>query len=37
MQDLINQSSANPDAMKDAGFRAKFYSKLNSLDYASLS
>lgn len=37
MQDLINQASANPDAMKDAGFRAKFYSKLNSLDYASLS
>ena len=37
MQDLINQASANPDAMKDAGFRARFYSKLNSLDYAGLS
>lgn len=37
MQDLINEASTNPDMMKDAGFRAKFYNRLNSLDYAGLS
>lgn len=37
MQDLINEAAADPDSMKDAGFRARFYGRLNSLDYAELS
>lgn len=37
MEDLINEAAINPDKMKDAGFRARFYSRLNSLDYAGLS
>lgn len=37
MQDLINEAAADPDSMKDAGFRARFYGRLNSLDYAGLS
>lgn len=37
MQDLINEAAADPDSMKDAEFRARFYGRLNSLDYAELS
>lgn len=37
MQDLIDQMSSNPDLMKDAGYRAMFYGRLNNLDYAGLS
>ena len=37
MSDLINQAATDPDRMKDAGFRAQFYNRLNSLNYAGLS
>lgn len=37
MQDLLDEAAADPNSMKDPGFRARFYSKLNNLDYSSLS
>lgn len=37
VSDLIEQAAANPDLMKDAGFRMQFQSRINNLDYASLS
>lgn len=37
MQNLINEAVTNPDAMKDASFRARFYSGLNSIDYFHLA
>ena len=37
MSDLINQAATDPDRMRDAGFRAQFYNRLNSLNYAGLS
>lgn len=37
MNDLITEASTDPDKLKDAGFRARFYGRLNSLDYAELS
>lgn len=37
MSDLINQAASDPDAMKDPGFRARFYSRLNGLNYAGLA
>lgn len=37
MQDAINQLATNPEALKDAGFRASLQSLINSTDYASLS
>lgn len=36
-QDELNEIVNNPDAMKDAGFRARLNQKLNNLDYATLS
>ncbi len=37
MQDLINEAVTNPDAMKDASFRSRFYAGLNSIDYFHLA
>lgn len=37
MSDLINQAATDPDKMKDPGFRAQFYGRLNSLNYAGLA
>lgn len=37
MQDLIDQMASNPDSIKDASVRSRFYGRLNSLDYAGLS
>lgn len=37
MQDLIDEMSSNPDFIKDAANRSRFYGRLNSLDYAGLS
>lgn len=37
MKDLINEAVINPDAMKDASFRSRFYSGLNSIDYFHLA
>lgn len=37
MNDLITEVSADPDKLKDAGFRARFYGRLNNLNYAELS
>lgn len=37
LKDLIEEASTNPDAMKDAGFRSKLQSRINSLDYSKLS
>ena len=36
-QDLIDIAVNNPDAMKDASFRAKLNQRFNNLDYAALS
>lgn len=36
-QDLIDTAVNNPDAMKDASFRAKLNQRFNNLDYATLS
>lgn len=36
-QDLIDTAVNNPDAMKDASFRAKLNQRFNNLDYAALS
>lgn len=36
-QDAINQMASNPDALKDAAFRANLQSLVNSVDYAALS
>lgn len=35
--DLIEAAAANPDLMKDANFRASLQSRINNLDYISLS
>lgn len=37
MQDLLNEVQTNPDALKDASFRARLYGRINSLDYSGLS
>lgn len=37
LQDLINEAATNPDAMKDASFRSRFYTGLNSIDYIHLA
>lgn len=37
VQDSISQIAQNPDAMKDASFRANLQSLINSTDYSSLS
>lgn len=37
VQNAINQIANNPDAMKDASFRANLQSLINSTDYSSLS
>lgn len=37
VQNAINQITNNPDAMKDASFRANLQSLINSTDYSSLS
>lgn len=37
VQDAISQIAQNPDAMKDASFRANLQSLINSTDYSSLS
>ncbi len=36
-QDILQEAANNPNAMKDAAFRAKINQRLNNLDYASLS
>ena len=35
--DLVQEAAANPDAMKDANFRARLQQRINSLDYSALS
>lgn len=35
--DLVQEASTNPDAMKDANFRARLQQRINSLDYGYLS
>ena len=37
LQGLINEAAANPDIMKDASFRSRFYTGLNSIDYLHLA
>lgn len=37
VQDAINQIVSNPDALKDAGFRANLQSIISNTDYGSLS
>lgn len=37
MNDLITEASTDPDKLKDAGFRARLYGRLNNLNYAELS
>lgn len=37
IRDLIDEAATNPDAMKDANFRARLYSRIANLDYATLS
>lgn len=37
LSDLVQEASANPDAMKDASFRSRLQSRINNLDYSSLS
>lgn len=37
MQPLIEEMAADPDRIKDSGFRARLQSQLNSIDYAGLS
>lgn len=37
ISDLIEKAAANPELIKDSGFRMQFQSRINNLDYASLS
>lgn len=37
IRDLIDEAATNPDAMKDANFRARLNSRIANLDYATLS
>ena len=37
IRDLIDEAATNPDAMKDANFRARVNSRIANLDYATLS
>lgn len=37
LSDLINEAAVNPDALKDASFRSRFYTGLNSIDYLHLA
>lgn len=37
IRDLIDEAATNPDAMKDANFRARLNSRLANLDYVTLS
>lgn len=37
MSDLITQASADPDRMKDPGFRSQLYARLNGINYSALS
>ena len=37
MQDLIDEMASDPDFIKDAANRSRFYSRLNGLDYTGLS
>lgn len=37
LSDVIQEAASNPDALKDAGFRSRFQSKINNLDYSTLS
>lgn len=37
IKDLIDEAATNPDAMKDANFRARLNSRVANLDYATLS
>lgn len=37
LSDLVEQAATNPDAMKDANFRSRLQSRINNLDYATLS
>lgn len=37
VSDLIEEAATNPDAMKDANFRSRLQSRINNLDYATLS
>lgn len=37
MQDLLDEMDTNPDAIKDSNWRSRLYSRLNNLDYSSLS
>ena len=37
MSDLISSAAADPDRIKDPGFRVQLYSRLNGLNYAGLS
>lgn len=37
IRDLIDEAATNPDAMKDANFRARWNSRIANLDYATLS
>lgn len=35
--DLVQEAAANPDAMKDANFRARLQQRINNIDYGYLS
>lgn len=37
IRDLIDEAATNPDAMKDANFRARLNSRIANLDYVTLS
>lgn len=37
IRDLIDEAATNPDAMRDANFRARLNSRIANLDYATLS
>lgn len=37
MRDILDEYSNNPEAIKDASWRARLYGRLNNLDYAGLS
>lgn len=37
MRDLIDEAATNPDAMKDANYRARLNSRIVNLDYVTLS
>lgn len=37
IRDLIDEAATNPDAMKDANYRARLNSRIANLDYATLS